>query len=119
MSIYVIIYKGFVLGGSIVKYYKEEVHFLAGGAKPLGMLQLDSDTVIKQIPGDATSFSIGTYSTAGKKDGKKNSEVRARVCVRVRACVRACAREGGRGREREGEGERACVCVARRVMRGV
>ena len=64
-----------MLGGSIVKYYKEEVHFLAGGAKPLGMLQLDSDTVIKQAPGDGTSFSIGTYSAPGKKDGKKDPEV--------------------------------------------
>lgn len=44
----------FVLAGSVIKYYKEEVHFLAGGAKPLGMLQLDSDTVFK--------VSIGTFS---------------------------------------------------------
>lgn len=44
----------FVLAGSVIKYYKEEVHFLAGGAKPLGMLQLDSDTVVK--------VSIGTFS---------------------------------------------------------
>jgi len=50
----------FVLAGSVIKYYKEEVHFLAGGAKPLGMLQLDSDTVVKGDAKDHLAFSIGT-----------------------------------------------------------